>query len=33
MLDAFSRAVVTADGKNTAIGSGELEGLKSFIAS
>ena len=33
MLDAFSRAVVSADSKTAAIGGAELSALKSFIAS
>lgn len=33
MLDAFSRAVVTADSTTAAIGTSELAALKSFIAS
>ncbi len=32
MLDAFSRAVVTADTKTATIGGNELEALKSFVA-
>ncbi|MBO9999183.1 MAG: bleomycin hydrolase [Cyanobacteria bacterium SID2] len=32
MLDAFSRAVVTADSKTACIGGAELASLKSFIA-
>lgn len=32
MLDAFSRAVTSADGSGSFVGGGELEGLKSFIA-
>lgn len=32
MLDAFSRAVVTADSKTAPIGGAELASLKSFIA-
>jgi|SRR5579883_900744 phycoerythrin beta chain len=32
MLDAFSRAVVTADAKTAPIGGSELAALKSFIA-
>ncbi len=32
MLDAFSRAVVTADTKTSTIGGGELAALKSFVA-
>jgi phycoerythrin beta chain len=32
MLDAFSRAVVTADSKTAPIGGAELAALKSFIA-
>ena len=32
MLDAFSRAVVSADSKNAAIGSGELAGLRAYVA-
>jgi phycoerythrin beta chain len=32
MLDAFSRAVVTADAKTAPIGTAELESLKAFIA-
>ncbi|ACK73798.1 Phycobilisome protein (plasmid) [Gloeothece citriformis PCC 7424] len=32
MLDAFSRAVVTADGKTSPIGGAELAELKKFIA-
>ncbi|MCL2933617.1 MAG: bleomycin hydrolase [Trichodesmium sp. MAG_R03] len=32
MLDAFSRAVVTADAKTAAIGTAELASLKEFIA-
>lgn len=32
MLDAFSRAVVTADSKTAPIGGAELEALKGFIA-
>ena len=32
MLDAFSRAVVTADTKTATIGGGELDALKKFIA-
>ncbi|NEP02696.1 MAG: bleomycin hydrolase [Symploca sp. SIO2E9] len=32
MLDAFSRAVVTADSKTACIGGAELAGLQSFIA-
>ncbi|MBC6475687.1 MAG: bleomycin hydrolase [Hormoscilla sp. GM102CHS1] len=31
MLDAFSRAVVTADTKTACIGAAEIAGLKSFI--
>jgi phycoerythrin beta chain len=33
MLDAFSRAVVTADSKTAAIGGAELAALRGFIAS
>ena len=32
MLDAFSRAVVSADSKTACIGGAELQSLKSFIA-
>lgn len=32
MLDAFSRAVVTADSKNAPIGGAELSNLRKFIA-
>ena len=32
MLDAFSRAVVTADTKTATIGGSELESLKSFVS-
>jgi len=32
MLDAFSRAVVSADAKTAPIGSGELASLRSFVA-
>jgi phycoerythrin beta chain len=32
MLDAFSRAVVTADTKTATIGGGELDALKKFVA-
>jgi phycoerythrin beta chain len=32
MLDAFSRAVITADAKTGAIGGAELAALRSFIA-
>ena len=32
MLDAFSRAVVSADAKTAAIGGGELAALKGYIA-
>jgi len=32
MLDAFSRAVITADSKTAPIGGAELEKLRSFIA-
>ena len=32
MLDAFSRAVVSADSKTATIGGGELDQLKSFVA-
>ncbi len=33
MLDAFSRAVVTADSKNAPIGGAELASLRSFVSS
>ena len=32
MLDAFSRAVVTADSKGTPIGSAELSALRKYVA-
>ena len=32
MLDAFSRAVVSADSKTSTIGGGELDQLKSFVS-
>jgi len=32
MLDAFSRAVVTADASNACIGGSEIASLKSFVA-
>ncbi|MGB1416181.1 MAG: bleomycin hydrolase, partial [Synechococcus sp.] len=32
MLDAFSRAVVSADAKNAPIGGGDLAALKGFVA-
>jgi phycoerythrin beta chain len=32
MLDAFSRAVVSADSKNAAIGGNELAGLRAYVA-
>lgn len=32
MLDAFSRAVLSADSKNAAIGSGELAALRNYVA-
>ena len=32
MLDAFSRAVVSADAKTAPIGGGELAALKGFVA-
>jgi phycoerythrin beta chain len=32
MLDAFSRAVVSADSKTACIGGNELQSLKNFIS-